>query len=1253
MRSHLPLVGLAHAMFPLAEPVENHDKTKEQAPDKPPKECMGQPVSLTTGAMFLTHTDAVVGDLVFSRTFHSLRMGLTHQGQPSFGAFGPGWNASVEKRLASAGPRFTAARNEDGNPQYYFDSGGSGVLRSVVPSSVDSWITTTSCPGGQPPGYHGGVCWKRSFRRGGSETYWAEIDWSRAYILSATDPSGNVTTYVYDSAKRLVSVNRLGRSLVLTYPESSTQPHQLQDGNGTILATYGYTGASLSSVTYADGSGYEYHPDGSSPARIAAVTDHAGKKIEAHEYYPDGRAMTSEIGDGVEKLTFVWGEPQPAEADLGDGATELFTTMENMVTDARDNVTKYVVSTRGGLGRVTDATGPCACGGGQTATGSWKYDGAGNILSYTDGTEHTWTYTYDPATGDMLTETTPEPESAQTVYTYWPDGRVQTRTRPDTGVTSYTYDPPGPHTITEAITPTKSRTTTLEYFANGTPKQITDPRNKITKLGYDTTYPADMATITNPLQKVWTIGHDDLGRVTSFKDPLQHETKWVYGDGVHVTRIIRPDLKETKFTYDLGGRRKTVTDALARVTEYGYDDYGRLETVTTRRSVAEPPNSVTTYGYDAMSNLKTIKDARARITKFEYDDYNRVKQVTYPGPETRIEFFTYDGAGHLKTRTDRKGVVTTYDYDNTGRLKGKTYSNGSPAVSYTYDSVGRLKTGTNSADSLTWTYDLAGQLSTEASTANNSTLTYTYDLAGNRQGVLINNALYTWSDYDDAGRLLYTASQASPSQPWKVFYFGYDDANRRSAVLYPNLAATLYFPDELSQLGLIYHYNTLTSAPLTYAGYTYDDVGNREVKALPGYSETYTYSDPMYRLDTVSRSGVLTEDYDYDEVGNRTSAIADPVWSYNDRNEVQSHAGATFGSDPNGNQSSRTDVSGNWVFDWTVENELKRVTKNGAEVARYTYDAVGRRVSRTVGPNVYGYLYDGPDILQSSVGSAVSRFVQGPGIDEHLAAEIPGGPSYYYHADGLGSTVLLTDANRAPVFTYGYDSFGQVQAGSTVSGYAFTGREWDAETGLHYYRARYYDPKIGRFISEDPIGFDGGDINLYAYVGNRPVLFIDPLGLYSFDEFLYDSAQFSAGMGDNLSFGLTGYIRDAMGTSVFIDKCSGIYAAGEWSGVGVSIALGAAAGAKAAGSKMAGREFSHWVPNRMGGPRSIVNGNYVSAARHFYHDPFRFPPGWQALGDKWPAILQQLDRIPNLFKGTAAGAGYGGTSMASNGCECR
>src|SRR5262249_25418223 len=206
---------------------------------------------------------------------------------------------------------------------------------------------------------------------------------------------------------------------------------------------------------------------------------------------------------------------------------------------------------------------------------------------------------------------------------------------------------------------------------------------------------------------------------------------------------------------------------------------------------------------------------------------------------------------------------------------------------------------------------------------------YTYDVAGNRQAVFIDGVPYRFSDYDDAGRLLYTASQASPSQPWKVFYFAYDDANRRSAVLYPHLAATLYFPDALSQLQLVYHYNTVTSAPLTYSGYTYDDVGNRKLKALPSYSESYAYLDPMYRLDTVTRSSVLTEDYDYDAVGNRTSAIGDPLWSYNDRNELQSHGSATFGYDLNGNESSRVDSSGSWIFEWTVENELKQVAKNG------------------------------------------------------------------------------------------------------------------------------------------------------------------------------------------------------------------------------------------------------------------------------------------------------------------------------------
>ena len=286
------------------EEVECDDDCTKKKPGAPsPPSSRGKPVSLTTGGAFFTHTDAVVGDLVFSRTFHSRRMNWGI-GYLPYGAFGPGWNSSFEVRLDLVRSYYAAARNADGNPQYYFDKNGSGVMKSVLPRSSESWVTSTTCPDGLPAGF----CYNRVFRAGGFETYWAYASFARGYLMSTTDPSGVVTTYAYDAQSRLSSVSRFGRSIVLVYSGISTQPWQLRDGTGLVLATYGYTGGFLSSVTYADGGGYQYIPSSSSwPPRVAAVLDHAGKKIEAHEYDSSGRALTSESGDRVEKLTFSYG----------------------------------------------------------------------------------------------------------------------------------------------------------------------------------------------------------------------------------------------------------------------------------------------------------------------------------------------------------------------------------------------------------------------------------------------------------------------------------------------------------------------------------------------------------------------------------------------------------------------------------------------------------------------------------------------------------------------------------------------------------------------------------------------------------------------------------------------------------------------------------------------------------------------------------------------------------------------------------
>ncbi len=199
--------------------------------------------------------------------------------------------------------------------------------------------------------------------------------------------------------------------------------------------------------------------------------------------------------------------------------------------------------------------------------------------------------------------------------------------------------------------------------------------------------------------------------------------------------------------------------------------------------------------------------------------------------------------------------------------------------------------------------------------------------------------------------------------------------------------------------------------------------------------------------------------------------------------------------DSNGNLASKLEDGHSWTYEWNAENQLKRVLKDSVEVARFAYDPAGRRVERVAGGITTTYLYDGEDILKQLDGASTVRYVHGPGIDEPMSAENGAGPLTYEHADGLGSELKQTDATGAVTFSRSYDAFGQLQVGASLSGYAFTGREWEPEAGLHYYRARYYDPKLARFISEDPIGLEGGDVNLYAYVWNAPATFADSSGL--------------------------------------------------------------------------------------------------------------------------------------------------------------
>ncbi len=287
------------------------------------------------------------------------------------------------------------------------------------------------------------------------------------------------------------------------------------------------------------------------------------------------------------------------------------------------------------------------------------------------------------------------------------------------------------------------------------------------------------------------------------------------------------------------------------------------------------------------------------------------------------------------------------------------------------------------------------------------------------------------------------------------------------------------------------------------SSYTVDPAGNRTTKTdqHAGVTSNYTY-DPLYELTQVTQAANTTESYTYDPVGNRLSSLSVSPYVNNTSNELTSTPNASYSYDYNGNTTSKTVSGGTTNYTWDYENRLASVTLPGTGGSiTFKYDPLGRRIQKAFTQNstttTTNYLYDGSnavaDIDQN--GNVLARYAETQNIDEPLA-ELRSGTTSYYESDGLGSVTSLTNGAGAIANTYTYDSFGNVTAstGSITNRFQYTAREFDSESGLYYYRARYYDPSTGHFISEDFLRLPDG-LSRYDYALNSVTNFIDPLGL--------------------------------------------------------------------------------------------------------------------------------------------------------------
>jgi YD repeat-containing protein len=289
----------------------------------------------------------------------------------------------------------------------------------------------------------------------------------------------------------------------------------------------------------------------------------------------------------------------------------------------------------------------------------------------------------------------------------------------------------------------------------------------------------------------------------------------------------------------------------------------------------------------------------------------------------------------------------------------------------------------------------------------------------------------------------------------------------------PNGVNTSYTYDALSRLlGVLHNGGALPGS----TSYSYDAAGNRASKTAVQQADpnpvsvTSSFSyDNIYELTQAVVNGTVAESYSYDAVGNRLSSAGPVSYNYNASNELTSTSAATYTYDNDGNTISKTTSAGMTSYTWDFENRLASVTLPGTGgTVNFKYDPFGRRVEKiapTTGTTVYAY--DGDNITEElgGGGNLLAHYTQATGIDEPLAMTSTGG-TYYYHPDGLGSITSLTNGSGQLANSYVYDSFGNLTAstGTVTNPFQYTGREFDSETGLSFYRARYYDPSSGRFL---------------------------------------------------------------------------------------------------------------------------------------------------------------------------------------------
>jgi len=750
----------------------------------------------------------------------------------------------------------------------------------------------------------------------------------------------------------------------------------------------------------------------------------------------------------------------------------------------------------------------------------WLPDGVSKAIDSRGGIE---VFKHNAA-GFLLSDRTPEGRETQHVYNS-DHLRIET-THPSGAVTRFGYDAEG---RLISVTDPLGHVQRIRYDSRGNPTEFVDSlgqrwirryderdrlQESIAANGAVTRYDYNahglLARVTDGLgqsrsllwdESMLLVGetgfdgrktryqYDESDRIVAVIDNERRTTRYSYDALDRIVAMQQPDGGGVRLSYNANGQLTHYTDALGRVTEYRYDD--GLTQPTAR---IDPLGHTLRYRYDSERNLIGLVNPKGESYGLKYDlDENLIEETGFDG---RVQSYRYGTAGfldaYLQGATEATAKITRFERDGLGRLVKKHSADGLVSQ-YGYDPLGRLQLAKNADSTLILGYNALGQVNLE--NQDGAMVRHKYDLLGRR--IQTETPDRQRIDYRYAG--FYLEGIDFNGQP--LSRHCYDDLGREIGRSQGQLESS-YDYDPMGRLLRQRASKSKDERSVLERSYRYDAAGKlSEIDDMRQGITRYHY-DPSARL--IRTEGLNPESFVHDPAGNLLGASpeggrveGDRLLMMGDRHYRYDDAGNLI--------EERRGKEGCIVTRYAYDGDNRLICAETPKgTSHYRYDALGRRLAKQTEQGETRFRHDGPRLLSERQGEESRTYVFEIGGFRPLAQIDHSGTSearvYHYHLDHLGTPREMTDAEGKIVWSAQYRAYGNLALADVAeidNPIRFQGQYYDAETGLHYNLNRYYDPSLGRFIHQDPIGLRGGS-NIYAYVQN-PSNWIDPLGLSSED----------------------------------------------------------------------------------------------------------------------------------------------------------